>query len=269
MKIYTKLSICAILLGALAFGCSKKEIVYDVSEKLSGDQALLKINYESMYFNNRSVFLRINDQRVSGLITNRTPFPGGGSNTNGSNTPDFLAVPSGSVKLTVSLPYKVDNGLDSITLYSTTLQLAGGKNYVAHITDTAATTKTFLTEEDFTRPDTAQCKFRFVNLMPNVPSIDLYYGAALPGDVDQSLDTLKAANVGYLQSSPVFLQRANLIKYWKIRPAGAAKTSGTIIASYTSATTVLNQRVYTAFATGYTGKTAASQKPYIAFFRIR
>lgn len=247
--------------------CTKSVLDYGDTEKLSGNQALLKVNYVSSYYNNRSVYFKINDQRVSGLLTARTPFPGGGYNTGGTNTSDFLQVSPGSLKFAVVLPRKVDNGLDSIELYSTTLQIAAGKNYTVHITDTAATTKSLLTEENFAKPDTGTARYRFVNLIPNVAAVDLYYGTATTSD--QSTDSLILGNIPYLQMSNEFKMRAGVSRTWKVRAAGAAKTSATLIASYASTSVVLNQRVYTAFASGYNGKTTAVQKPYVSFFLVR
>jgi hypothetical protein len=137
---------------------------------------------------------------------------------------------------------------------------------VAHITDTAATTQTFLTEESFVRPDTALARYRFVNLMPNVPAVDLYYGVSA---TDQSLDTLIVGNVSYLSVSNEIKLKSAQAKTWKIRPAGAAISAANILGSYTSSSTFLNQRVYTIFASGYAGKTTTVQKPYVSFFLIR
>jgi hypothetical protein len=264
MKIFSVLSVCALILVAVS--CSKNVLDYGDTEKLTADQALLKVNYASIYANNRSVYLKVNDKRVSNLMTGRTPFPGGGYNTGGGSGPDFLAVDAGSLKLSVVLPHKIDNGTDSIELYSTTLQIASGKNYVAHITDTAATTKTFLTEENFTRPDTALARYRFVNLMPNVAAVDLYYGTSA---TDQTKDTLIVGNVSYLNISNEIKLKSSQAKTWKIRAAGAPVTAASILANYTSSSTFLNQRVYTIFASGYSGKTSTIQKPYVSFFLIR
>jgi hypothetical protein len=264
MKIISVLSICVLLTALI--GCTKNVIEYGQAGKIPADQTRLKINYVSMYANNRSVYFKINDKRVSYVLTARTPFPGGGYNTGGSSGPDFLAVEPGTVKLSVILPRKIDNGTDSVELYSTTLQIAAGKSYVAHITDTAATTQTFLTEENLARPDTSSARYRFVNLMPNVPAIDLYHGISA---TDHTKDTLIAANVSYLNISNEIKLKSIQSRTWKIRAAGSALTTATILASYTSASTFLNQRAYTIFASGYRGKTTTVQRPYVAFFLIR
>ncbi|MET1057234.1 MAG: DUF4397 domain-containing protein [Pedobacter sp.] len=264
MKIFSVLSACVLVIAVM--GCGKNVLDYGDTAKLTSDQALLKINYVSMYANNRIVFLKINDKRVSSLLTARTPFPGGGYNTGGSSSPDFLAVEPGNLKLSVILPFKKDTGLDSVELYSTTVQVAAGKNYVAHVTDTAANTKTFLTEERLVRPDTSFSRYRFVNLMPNVSAVDLYYGTSA---TDQTKDSLIAGNVKYLSTTDEILLKSVQAKTWKIRSAGAAVTAATILANYTSSSTFLNQRVYTIFASGYSGKTSTVQRPYVAFFLIR
>lgn len=266
MKKFSIIAVCAVLAAA---GCTKNVLDYGDVEKLTGNETLLKINYNSMYANNRSVVFKINDKRVSGLLTSRSPFPGGGYNTGGDSKPDFLVVDPGSINLSVVLPKKVDNGTDSIVLYSTTLELAAGKKYSVHIADTLATTKNLLVEENFAMPDSSFARYRFVNLLPNVPAVDLYYGPATATVGDQSLDTLKAANIGFMQASPEFVTKSAAARTWKIRPAGAAKTSATIIASYLSASTLLERRVYTAFATGYSGKTTAAQRPYVSFYLVR
>jgi len=270
MKKKSIITACAIALIAIIVGCSKVVLDYGDIQLLDSNQALLKVNYVSQYSNNRSVYFKVNDTRVSGLLTARTPFPGGGFNTGGGSTADFLQVPSGSIQFSVGMPHKVDNGTDSLILYTTTLQLTAGKYYSVHISDTAATTKNVLTEEIPVRPDTGFARFHFVNLMPNVPAIDLYYGATSSTAADQSTDSLLVGNVAFMSNSPDFLLRVTATnKIWKIRPAGSAKTAANVLAFYGVSTSVpTNQRVFTAFASGYSGKTN-TQKPYISFFLVK
>lgn len=265
-----KLIIYAFILFAVVCitSCKKNVINHGAVELIDDTKALLKFNYASQYSNNRSVYIKINDQRISNLITGRTPFPGGGYNTGGASTPDFLGVTAGNLKISIGLPHKPDNGTDSLILFSTNINVAGGKRYSVHITDTAATTKTVLTEENFAMPDTATARYRFINLMPNVPAIDLWFGSTAPTAADQSTDSLVVSNAAYLTITPEFKMRAGVSRYWKIRAAGAAKTAATVLASYTSTSSVANRRVYTAFASGYSGKTG-TQKPYISFYLIR
>lgn len=280
MKKISIIITCAFaLISIIIIGCAKNVLNYGDIQKLDDTQALLKINYASQYANNRSVFFRINGQRVSYLVTGRTPFPGGGYNTGGANSADFMQIASGTTKFSVILPRKVDNGTDSLELFSTNIQLVGGKSYVLHVTDTSATTQTLLVEQKFNLPDTTLSRFNFVNLMPNVPAIDLYYGSTAVTVADQSADSLLVGNIGYLQASADFTIRYNGLnpttglttnKIFKIRPAGAAKTAATLLATYTSASVPVNQRIFTAFASGYSGKSATStQRAFISFTLIR
>lgn len=270
MKIKYIISGALIAIVLFTIGCEKNVLDYGEVEKLTSDQALLKINYVSSYKSNPSVVLKLNDKRVTPIITSRTPFPGGGYNTGGGSQPDFLIVNPGSLKLTVAVPFKKDTGQDSLVLYNTTLQIASGGRYVAHITDTAANTKTFVTQEDFKMPDSGFCAYRFTNLMPDVPAVDLYYGSSA---TVHTADTLLAGNVSYLSISNQFKVRFGQSKTWKIRRAGAALTTATILASYTSASTFTNSRVYNIMACGYgaypTTPTTETRRPFVSFFLIR
>jgi hypothetical protein len=264
MKIYNSLLIllCSVLFFA---SCGKNTIDYGDVEKIT-DQPLLKINYASMYQDDRFVVISFNGKRVTSRIQGRTPFPGGGYNTRGDVRADYLTATPGPVEIKVALPYKIDIGLDSLELYKTTINVERGKKYVAHITDTAAFTKTVVTEENFLMPDSGYAVYRFINLMPNVPAIDLYYGTSA---TDHTADRLVAGNIKYLENSDYFRINRYAARTWKIRAAGAALTTATILASYTSANTLQNQRTYMVYALGYSGITTASRRPYVSFFNIR
>ncbi|MGF1922763.1 MAG: DUF4397 domain-containing protein, partial [Bacteroidia bacterium] len=115
-------------------------------------------------------------------------------------------------------------------------------------------------EEDVTRPDSGIVKFRFTNLMPNVPAVDLYIGSVLV-----------MGNIPFMGISAPFTlptSQVNISSTWAIRPAGALPTS-TALATYNSASTLINSRVYTVFATGYSGSTDAVRRPYVAFYYVR
>lgn len=247
------LSLSILLFSILMIGCDKEADWRAESQAVPAGKTLLKINYASAYNTNPSVILSLNDARVSNPITARTPFPGGGYNTGGGSQGDYLAVPAGSNKLAISIPNKSFHA-DSIVLFTTTMNLDPDKYYTAHITDTAANTKIVLTQDDRSLPDTGKTRFRFVNLMPNVPSIDLYYGT-----------TKVASSVPYLGFTDyITMQVPPTALAWSIREAGASPTS-TALATYSSANTTLARRVYTGFAMGYKGQTSTTRKPYISF----
>lgn len=234
-------------------GCEKDKDYKAPFETANSSKALLKINYASAYVTNPSVQLNIDDVRVSGLITGRTPFPGGGYNTSGSNFPDYLAVTPGTRKVSVVIPKKNTN-VDSIVLFSTQADLTANTSQTLHIMDTFTRTKSLLVKDDVGATSLNKIRYRFVNLMPNANPLDLYFG------------TEKVASaVPYNTEGVVFEMPTQLSAAWTIREVGSA----TVLATYTSANTVLNQRVYTAFAMGYKGASATATKPYISFFLNR
>jgi hypothetical protein len=253
------LVIKALILSSafLYIGCKKNTINYGETQAVGADQALLKFNFVSTYITNPSVVIKINGNRVSSPITARTPFPGGGYNTGGGSAPDYLVVNPGNLEVAVVV-LKKGTDIDSLQLYKTNITLESGKNYTAHIADTSANTTTVLATDDFAKPDSGFSKYKFVNLMPNVAAIDLYYGT-----------TVVAANIPYKGVSNYFTMATPATSLaWTIRPAGSAPTS-TALATYTSASTTTNQRIYTAFALGYSGATDATRKPYISFLLNR
>ncbi|EEI94167.1 hypothetical protein HMPREF0765_0153 [Sphingobacterium spiritivorum ATCC 33300] len=265
-----KLIICILGLVSL-LGCEKSVKDYGNLEFMTNDDAIVKINMASVYPDDRYMYVKFNDQRVTPLIRAREPYPGGGWNTRGDSRADFLRIKAGNVNVKLGLPKKKDDGTDSLILYETNIMLTAGKRYTLHLADTAANTKSLLTEEDFSVPDSLYARYRFVNLMPNVPAVDLYYGffsTTAAGQV-ATQDSLVASNIKFMEMSEYFVLNRSVSRTWKVRPAGAAVTNATVIAFYGNAGTIVNQRTYTAFALGYNGQTSTAMKPYLSFFNIR
>lgn len=256
MKLLLTAGVISILCILCITGCDKNEINYGDYTKISSDQALLKINYNIAYRANPGVQIKINGERVSGLITSRYPYPGGGYNTVGDSRPDYLAVNTGNVTVSISIPQKGTN-IDSVELFKANMVTEAGKSYTLHVTDTAMNTKSLVTNDDFALPDSGYTKYRFVNLMPNVQSLDLYYG-----------DSLLCANIAYLKASEYIIKQVKPSAAWSVRASGLPSNSP-VIATYTSGSVIGNRKSYTVFATGYRGLTDAVRKPYLAFFLIR
>jgi len=248
------------LLFILITGCNRDKEFLAVANDVPSGMSFLKINFNSSYAANPAVQFTINKTRVSGLVTSRTPYPGGGYNTGGNNYPDYLSSNPGNIEFGVAIPKKNTNA-DSVVLLTKTLNLAADKHYTLHITDTGANIKSVLVEDNLTVPDKNTARFKFVNLVPNVAAIDLYYGT-----------TVVAANIPLMGVSSDFVipfpSTASPLQTWSIREAGSSPTS-TALATYNSSNTVLNQRVYTAFAVGYKGATDNTRKPYISFLLNR
>lgn len=247
------LAIGSSVLLLLAAGCKKEAERIADFELQPNTQAFLKINVVSVYRANPSFQLKVNDTRVSNLITARTPFPGGGFNTNGDNRPDYLSITPGNTKVAATIPNRNTNN-DSMVLYTTNLNLEAGKYYTAHITDTAANTKVVLLEDDIAMPERGTSRYKFVHLMPNVPFIDLYHG------------TLLVANrVPYLGNVVFTRPTAGASTAWSIRESGTSPTS-TALATYSSANTIIDQRGYTIFTLGYKGVTSTdARRPFVSF----
>lgn len=256
-----------VAVAALIASCTKNNGItnqpyFAYSSSLKGQ---LKINFTSAYTANPSVLIKVNDVVVSNLLTARTPFPGGGYNTSGSNYALYLSVPIGTNTVSIVRP-KAGTNIDSLLLYSTAVVIPDSLPRTLHIADTLVSsssnlTKSLLVINDVSNLDTGYARFRFVNLMPNVPAIDLYLNG-----------TLMKSNIGYLQASDTFGVRTgvNAPNYasfatptWAIRPAGALPTS-TALATYASVNALQSRQVFTVFAMGYSGATG-SRLPYVSF----
>ena len=234
--------------ATLVFYACTKNVLPVPYTYVSGQQASLKINYASAYRANPAVQLKVNDERVSTVISYPFPYPGGGLNTNGNSTPDYFAVNAGSNKITIAIP-KAGTNIDSVVLYTTTVSVEAGKYFTAHIADTTANTQTVLVPEDVASPDSGFSKYRFVNLLPDQTAVDLYFGT-----------TKLASAIPYKGASPYFTIISTTAAQWAIRPAGALATT-TALTTYptgTTVNTVPNQRVFTVFARGYSSISAST-----------
>lgn len=238
----------------LLAGCEKETGYTATFDQPGSNEARVKIIYASAYALNPLVQLSFDDVRVSPLITGRTPFPGGGYNTAGQNFPDYLVLEPGSRKFTVSIPKK-GTAVDSIVLFTTQVNLEAGKSQTISVMDTLAKTKTMVVVDTVEMPGINTIKYRFVNLMPNAPLLDLYYGT-----------TRVATGIAYNTPGVVFSMNIPTVNNlnWAIRESGTTATS-TPLAIYASTSTVANQRMLTAFAMGYKGSTSATLRPYISF----
>lgn len=261
MKKYLKMSLIFAIAASAVAGCKKTSdnnvfSDYDIVDQNAN--ALIKVNYNVAYYNNPFVQIKINGVRVSGTnIRTRYPFPGGGFNTLGGSTGDYLPIKAGSSDILISIPNR-GTSTDSIVVFKTNITTTAGQRYSIHVADTLAT-KSILVQENYTEPDSGKFRMKFVNLIANAPSLDLYNGTSLV-----------ATNIPFLGSSSEFTLTSDgtTSTAWTLRVAGSAPNS-TAVATYSSASTILQRRVYTAFATGYIGNTDSFRKPYLAFYYVR
>lgn len=224
----------------------------------------MKVNFISSYQANPSYQIKVDGIRVSSNLTYATPFPGGGLNTGGGNYADYLAVEPGERKITISRPYVGTNN-DSVELAAATVTLAADKFYSLYFADTAANTTSILLEDDLKAPDSGFVKYRVVNLIPDLAAgVDIYFGTG----ATSTTSTKVAGPIAYKASSQYFTVPINTGTVWSFRPGGAAATT-TATASYTSASTVTNQRVFTIITRGYNSQTAAPRAKAISFIYNR
>jgi hypothetical protein len=260
-----------VLFSTTTKSCSESIQDFGAVDFVEGDKAIVKINMASMYPDDRFMVVKFNDVRITPRIQGRQPYPGGGYNTRGPSSSEYLLVDAGTVNVKICLPKKVDDGKDSIVLYSGDINLKTEGRYTLHVTDTGANTRLIPVEEEFVLPDSAYASYRFINLMPNVESIDLYYGFFSNAAASQTpaQDSLVAANIKYGEISPSFTLHRGASKTFKVRPAGAPVTNESVLAFYGNAGSTLNQRQYICYALGYQGQTTAAMRPYVSFMLVR
>jgi hypothetical protein len=260
-----------IVAVVILYACKKNTVTvqpYDVYGT-AANKGMLKIVYASAYTANPAVVLKLNGVAVSNGITGRTPFPGGGYNTAGSNYPLYLSVPLGDATFSISI-VKVGTSVDSIVLYQTPINIPDNSPYTLHVTDTlvnATTNKTtsLLVKNLITPVPTGYCRYRFVNLIPNVATtngaVDLYVnGVKILSNIayKQASDTFSVATG---KNSPGVTDPLNVPSpSWTVRPAGSA----TILATYANVTTMIDTKVYTIFSMGYVGATG-TRLPFVSF----
>ena len=235
-------------LGMLFTACKKNSFSVKENTFIDG-QASLKVNFFSATQAKPAYQIKIYGNRVSSNLTYPTPFPGGGLNTGGGSYADYFAVAPGSRKVDISIP-NVGTNTDSILLASATVDLAANKVYSLYYVDTAANLTTILLEDDLTSPDSGFVKYRFVNLMPDVAAgLDLYFGTG-----STSTTSVKVAGpILFKDKSDYFnlpINSTATAPVWSLRPGGALATT-TAIATYTSASSVVNQRVFTVSSRGF------------------
>ncbi|TWI85696.1 uncharacterized protein DUF4397 [Lacibacter cauensis] len=224
--------------------CEKNELNTTEVNKLTANEAQVKVMFASFYRSNPRIYIKVNDQIVSSTLTTFTPFPGGGLNTGGGSTADYLRVTAGQNSFAVAVP-KFGTNVDSLQLANVQQTVAAGKKYSLYFADTSANTTSLLVEDSLTAPDSGFVIFKFVNMMPDVPTgLDLYIGSVKV-----------ASAIPYKGVSPSFvLPTNNASSTWAIRVAGGT----TNLVTYANASSLSNQRVFTVLARGYNAITSTS-----------
>jgi hypothetical protein len=237
------LAAVALMLAA----CDKNDITSrDLVDATA--QAQFRVANFSMYKANPQFQIKVNDARVSHNIAAATPFPGSGLNTLGPTaSADYFAMTPGNNQVSISF-VKIGTGTDSLpgSIAAAPVTVEAGKKYTLYFTDTAANTTPLLVLDTLNRPDSGFAKYKFVNIMPDMPALDLYFNT-----------TKVASNIPYKGVSPSFTipTTTPATFTWGIRAVGGA----TNLISYAgTAASLGNQRVFTVVARGYNGVTTTT-----------
>jgi len=220
----------------------------------------LKVNLAFAYaIDYANLRIKLNGAYVSNLLQSRTPFPGGGYNTRGSNFALYMSVPLGSNAVSIVMP-KFGTNTDSVVLFSTNVNITDNTPQTLHIADTAANMKSVLVKNNIVGIADGICRFNFINLMPNAGAVDLYLNGIL-----------MKSNIAYLASSgamdiPVGINAPGFVSgtttTWAVRRTGSTATS-TALVSYASSNGLQSGVALTGFCMGYAGLTGA-RLPYLS-----
>ena len=223
---------------------SCKKNTFKVTERVPSEgSAQVKIAFFSAYTVTPTAIFYVNDKAVSNTLIAPISFPGGGLNMNGSLNGDYLFVTPGATKIQGFRPvFGTGNIMSKLFEFNETF--IANTFYTYFVTDTAANTTGFAIEDKRSKPDSGFVRFKFVNAMPNVPSIDLYKGS------NNTNATLFKGAIAYKGVSENFDLNIPVSDSFFIRPAGALPTSAPMARRAFTAS-LFNQRVYTLLARGY------------------
>ncbi|MBC7616867.1 MAG: DUF4397 domain-containing protein [Pedobacter sp.] len=246
MKHSIKIFFSLFVVITIILSCKKN--TFKVTERVPSEgSAQVKLAFFSAYTVTPTAILYINDKAVSNTLSAPISFPGGGLNMNGSLNGDYLFVTPGVTKIQGFRPF-IGTGNIMSKLFEFNETFNANTFYTYFITDTAATTTGFAIEDKRSKPDSGFVRFKFVNAMPNVPSIDLYKGS------NESTATLFKAAIAYKAVSDNFDLSIPVSDSFFIRSAGAL-ISTPPIARRAFTASLFNQRVYTLLARGYNSGT--------------
>jgi hypothetical protein len=220
----------------------------------------LKVNLAFAYpVDYANLRIKLNGAYVSNLLQSRTPFPGGGYNTRGSNFALYMSVPLGSNAVSIVMP-KFGTNTDSVLLFTTNINLPDNAPHTLHIADTAANMKSVLVKNNIADIAHGICRFNFINLMPNAGAVDLYLNGVLMKANIPYLGTSGAMNIPVGINAPGFVSGATTV--WAVRKTGTTATSAALV-SYASANGLQSGVALTGFCMGYAGLTGA-RLPYLS-----
>ncbi len=263
-----KIFLATLITGFLLSACEKNKLAQKTENSPSGS-ALVKFGYFTPWLANAPVQIKVNDVRVSSIITYAIAYPGGGFNQGGQTFADYIAIDPGQlkspVKITLTVP-KVGTNTDSVNLFSGSFTLQPDKRQTIMFTDSTTAIQTTVIADDTQDPVPNQARFKFFNGIPNVgANIDLYA-------VSAAGTFLVASNIPYKGVSNYFDTPAGAtgnITFSMVKTglplSNANLVGGTSTNNPYSTSALLNGRVHTVLARGFAGVSSTdSRRPLLS-----
>lgn len=248
MKRLLIITVIAVVIATAINSCKKNS--FSITERTQPEgKALVKIGMFNAYTATSPVRISINSVIVSNEVIHPIAYPGGGLNMNGSLNSDYLQVDPGSIKFEFHI-MNTGTQVPASKLFETSQTLEAAKRFTLYITDTSQNTSAVLVNDDTPAPDSGFVRIKFVNLIPNMPALDLYKG------LNAATATLLMSNIAYKGVSE-YMNIPNGTDSFFVRPAGSPITT---IPVARRGFTLSNQRIYTLLSRGYNGVTAATNR---------
>lgn len=204
---------------------------------------------------NISIFA--NNEKISpglGIFSTTTGYgyPGGGYNIGGSVNADYLALAPGAN--TFDFKVLVPN-LNTVyrEIYNVTQNIEVDKKYTMYLSDSTDVKSLLAPDNASFNIDSGYVSVRFVNLIPNSTSLDLYKN-----------DSLIISNVNYNKYSDYVLIPAALADTFAIRTTGTSGGYANTATAYYRLAINTNKRIISVIAKGYLGITAAPRTPGVS-----
>lgn len=241
MKRLLSITVIAVVVVTAINSCKKNS--FSITERTQPEgKALVKIGLFNAYNTTSNIRISINGTFVSNELVHPTAFPGGGLNMLGLSNADYLQVDPGNNKFEF---FTMNTGtpVSASKLFETSQTLEAGKRVTLFVTDTLQNTTALLINDNMAMPDSGFVRIKFVNLIPNVPALDLYKGT------NALTDSLLISNIAYKGVSDYINIQSGTDSFF-VRPAGLPKTA---IPVARRSFALSNQRNYTLLSRGYNG----------------
>lgn len=244
MKRFSGIVIIAVLMVTAVNSCKKNS--FNITDRTRPEgKALVKIGMFNAYTAIAPVRISINGAIVSSEVIHPVAYPGGGINIIANSTTgnsDYLQVDPGNTKFEF---YIMNTGtpVPASKLFETSQTLEAAKRFTLYITDTSQNTSAILVNDDTPAPDSGFVRVKFVNLIPNVPALDVYKG------LNAATAKLLMNNIAYKGVSE-YMNIPNGTDSFFVRPAGSPITT---IPVARRSFALSNQRIYTIISRGYNG----------------